>query len=53
MGVHGANRLGGNSLMETMVFGKLVAEEILAADKTPKEYSLDESELHLEYVREG
>ncbi len=53
MGVHGANRLGGNSLMETMVFGKLVAEKILAADKTPKEYSLDESELHLEYIREG
>lgn len=30
MGVHGANRLGGNSLMETMVFGKKIAEKILA-----------------------
>jgi succinate dehydrogenase / fumarate reductase flavoprotein subunit len=26
--VHGANRLGGNSLLETIVFGKLVAEAI-------------------------
>lgn len=31
MWVHGANRLGGNSLMETMVFGKKVAQAILAA----------------------
>lgn len=30
MWVHGANRLWGNSLMETMVFGKLVAERILS-----------------------
>lgn len=30
MGVHGANRLGWNSLMETMVFGKKVAEKILS-----------------------
>lgn len=29
MGVHGANRLGWNSLMETMVFGKKVAQAIL------------------------
>jgi len=53
MGVHGANRLGGNSLMETMVFGKLIAEAILVADKAPKKYSLDDKELRLEYVREG
>ena len=26
--VHGANRLGGNSLLETVVFGKLVGQEI-------------------------
>jgi succinate dehydrogenase / fumarate reductase flavoprotein subunit len=32
MGVHGGNRLGGNSLMETMVFGKRVAEKILSTD---------------------
>ena len=24
--VHGANRLGGNSLLETVVFGRLVAD---------------------------
>jgi succinate dehydrogenase / fumarate reductase flavoprotein subunit len=27
--VHGANRLGGNSLLETVVFGKLVAQTII------------------------
>jgi succinate dehydrogenase / fumarate reductase flavoprotein subunit len=27
--VHGANRLGGNSLLETLVFGKLVADTII------------------------
>jgi succinate dehydrogenase / fumarate reductase flavoprotein subunit len=27
--VHGANRLGGNSLLETVVFGRLVAEAII------------------------
>jgi succinate dehydrogenase / fumarate reductase, flavoprotein subunit len=27
--VHGANRLGGNSLLETVVFGRLVADEII------------------------
>jgi len=27
--VHGANRLGGNSLVETVVFGRLVAEKII------------------------
>ncbi len=28
MSVHGANRLGGNSLLETLVFGKVVGEKI-------------------------
>ena len=28
--VHGANRLGGNSLLDTLVFGRLVAEDIAA-----------------------
>jgi len=28
MSVHGANRLGGNSLLETLVFGRIVGEEI-------------------------
>jgi succinate dehydrogenase / fumarate reductase flavoprotein subunit len=27
--VHGANRLGGNSLLETVVFGKLVAKQVI------------------------
>ena len=27
--VHGANRLGGNSLLETVVFGRLVADSII------------------------
>jgi succinate dehydrogenase / fumarate reductase flavoprotein subunit len=30
--VHGANRLGGNSLLDTVVFGRLVAESINARD---------------------
>lgn len=29
LSVHGANRLGGNSLVETVVFGRLVAEKIV------------------------
>ncbi|MDD1675891.1 MAG: FAD-binding protein, partial [Methanomicrobiales archaeon] len=34
--VHGANRLGGNSLLETIVFGRLVAESIVRnMDSTP------------------
>ncbi|HYA32883.1 MAG TPA: FAD-dependent oxidoreductase [Candidatus Bathyarchaeia archaeon] len=34
--VHGANRLGGNSLLETVVFGRLVAEQIIRdAPKIP------------------
>ena len=35
--VHGANRLGGNSLVETVVFGRLVAEKIIedVANITP------------------
>lgn len=28
MSVHGANRLGGNSLLETLVFGKIVGEKV-------------------------
>ena len=29
-GIHGANRLGGNAVVETVVFGKLAAETILS-----------------------
>lgn len=38
-GLHGANRLGGNSLSETMVFGKIVGE---AAARTAKKSRLEE-----------
>ena len=34
--VHGANRLGGNSLLETVVFGRYVARAILKAGKKKK-----------------
>ena len=37
MSVHGANRLGGNSLLETLVFGKVVGDKI-------GEYLIDASE---------
>ena len=31
-GIHGANRLGGNAVVETVVFGKLAAETILSGE---------------------
>jgi len=34
MSVHGANRLGGNSLLETLVFGKVVSDAVLSYLKT-------------------
>ena len=44
--VHGANRLGGNSLLDTVVFGRLVAEDINAHagdfDFQPRKAVLDE-----------
>jgi succinate dehydrogenase / fumarate reductase flavoprotein subunit len=39
--VHGANRLGGNSLLETIVFGKLSGSAIVGASKTTAEPSLE------------
>jgi len=39
-GVHGANRLGGNSLLEIVVFGKIAGEE---ASKCINENSFDEN----------
>jgi succinate dehydrogenase / fumarate reductase flavoprotein subunit len=38
MSVHGANRLGGNSLLETLVFGRIVGEKVaeyVATAKSP------------------
>ena len=29
-GIHGANRLGGNAVVDTVVFGKLAGETIMA-----------------------
>jgi succinate dehydrogenase / fumarate reductase flavoprotein subunit len=44
--VHGANRLGGNSLLETVVFGRLVAEAINAREedfqREPSEKAVEE-----------
>lgn len=49
--VHGANRLGGNSLLETVVFGKRVAEELRKRlpDLTPGgDASLEEAQKETE-----
>ena len=45
MSVHGANRLGGNSLLETLVFGKIVGQKI-------GEYLLDIPEPKFECVED-
>lgn len=37
MSVHGANRLGGNSLLETLVFGRLVGQKVLEYLAVPQE----------------
>ena len=29
-GIHGANRLGGNAVVDTVVFGKLAADSLVA-----------------------
>jgi succinate dehydrogenase / fumarate reductase flavoprotein subunit len=39
--VHGANRLGGNSLLETLVFGKIVGSGAAAAACTSKKFKID------------
>lgn len=60
--VHGANRLGGNSLLETVVFGRLVADKIVedvkdfaAPPKKLVEKGIKTSENHIEAIieREG
>jgi succinate dehydrogenase / fumarate reductase flavoprotein subunit len=47
--VHGANRLGGNSLLDTIVFGKLAA---LAIDKELSGYDLKPEEKYLLKLKE-
>ncbi len=48
--VHGANRLGGNSLLETVVFGKLVGLQVAQdIDQIPEV----ESELAAKHLKEG
>lgn len=43
-GIHGANRLGGNSLLEITVFGRLLGNH-LSADKPYKETEVDTTKL--------
>jgi succinate dehydrogenase / fumarate reductase flavoprotein subunit len=43
--IHGANRLGGNSLLDTVVFGKIAGEEASKAVKGSKELKGDEKML--------
>lgn len=45
MSVHGANRLGGNSLLETLVFGRVVGKKVhvfLAKAETPSETCVED-----------
>jgi len=42
--VHGANRLGGNSLLETVVFGKLAGQEIGKASPAPETWDIKGAE---------
>jgi succinate dehydrogenase / fumarate reductase flavoprotein subunit len=49
--VHGANRLGGNSLLETIVFGRIAGMEMSQFARTQnKHFSIDDS-LHLEHAQ--
>ncbi|MDE1865015.1 MAG: FAD-binding protein [Candidatus Micrarchaeota archaeon] len=43
--IHGANRLGGNSLLETVVFGKIVGEDAARFVKTHRLAQVDHIEL--------
>jgi succinate dehydrogenase / fumarate reductase flavoprotein subunit len=55
--VHGANRLGGNSLLETIVFGRMVADSIMTGVKrfsrppvTPVESAAREADTRIEQI---
>jgi len=45
--IHGANRLGGNSLLDTMVFGKIAGEEAASLAKQGKEDTKKKTEAPL------
>jgi succinate dehydrogenase / fumarate reductase flavoprotein subunit len=44
-GLHGANRLGGNSLSDLLVFGKLAGEHAAAFAREQRQVTLDEAEI--------
>jgi succinate dehydrogenase flavoprotein subunit len=46
-GLHGANRLGGNSLSDLIVFGKLAGEHAAAFASEQSEVTLDDAEIQL------
>ena len=50
-GVHGANRLGGNSLCETVVFGQIVGSHLAGEIGALPEPSVDEDEVNAELAR--
>lgn len=50
-GLHGANRLGGNSLADILVFGKVAGEEAAAYARGAALAPLDSSELEREFRR--
>ncbi|MDA1196613.1 MAG: FAD-binding protein [Nanoarchaeota archaeon] len=50
-GVHGGNRLGGNSLAEIIVFGKLTGKSIVRALRSTTWTPLDEKQVYAESTR--
>ncbi len=51
-GLHGANRVGGNAGLETLVFGKRAAEGIAEYLKTEKELTLFQKDIEKEKIQE-